>query len=88
MGLNPRTIVTPRHQRLYETSPVFRASVDTTAALLPLWLDGLAAHAEAVDRWSEAQTEMVMGDPRQLIPDLPAEFRRGVLETLPEPNGD
>jgi hypothetical protein len=39
----------PEHQRLYQTSAVFKTEVDTLAAMLPRWVDGLAADAEERD---------------------------------------
>ena len=38
-------LVEERHQALYMNSALFHTSVDTLAQMLPLWLDGLAAHA-------------------------------------------
>lgn len=37
------------HERLYDTSPTFRAQVDTLAAMLPDWVAGMAAAAAERD---------------------------------------
>ncbi len=85
MSLNPHTIVTPRHQRLYETNATFHASVDTLAALLPLWLDGLAVHAEAVGDWQSEQVQMATRSFDYSVPPLPDDLRRGVHDVALHP---
>lgn len=36
-------------QHLYATSPTFKVGIDGLVGMLPLWVDGIAAHAEEYD---------------------------------------
>lgn len=87
MSLIPQTIVPPQYQRLYETNTTFRVSVDTIAALLPLWLDGLADHAQAVGEWNDEQVRIAMSTNGHKVPMLPDDLRRGAYDPLLGPEG-
>lgn len=64
-------------QRLYRTNAVFKSAVDTLAAMLPLWVDGLAAHAETTDAASAEKmrelmsTSLAMTMPSVIHPEPP-----------------
>lgn len=45
---------------LYVTSPQFKASIDLLAQMLPLWVDGIAEHAEQTDRAFAARLQDVV----------------------------
>lgn len=45
---------------LYRTNAVFKSGIDMLARMLPLWVDGLAAHAEATDATSAEKMRELM----------------------------
>lgn len=56
-------IVGPEHRELYLNSPAFHIQIDTLAAMLPAWVDGLAVHARHTDRRNAALLEIAMNTP-------------------------
>jgi hypothetical protein len=56
-------LVGERYRHLWHTSPDFRASVECLARLLPLFVDGLAAHAAGVGQRRAEELERVLRQP-------------------------
>lgn len=68
----PAQVLIPSEWKvLYLTNATFHTSVDTFAAMIPLFIDGLAVHAEKVDEWAQQQTRMAMITPGFKVPPLP-----------------
>lgn len=60
----------PERQRLFQTSAAFNATIRSLARMLPLWVDGIAAHSEEVEVWTEEQYRAVMhGAALQAMPE-------------------
>jgi len=74
-----RALAAP-HMELYHTSPSFKTGVDALARMLPLWIDGLAAHAREMDFRHNAAMESLLGFPLLADPSMrpgAVEFRDG-----------
>jgi len=71
------------HARLYHESATFRRAVDTLVAMLPRWIDGLAADAAEQDRRVEeriatmSEPEFVRRVDRALLEANPVRVERG-----------
>lgn len=56
-------LVGPEHRQRYTMSPSFRQAVDTLVAMLPAWVDGLAAQSDEADRRIAAAAEALARSP-------------------------
>jgi hypothetical protein len=54
--------LTVGQERLYQHSPYFKASIDTLASMLPLWVNGIAARAAESDRQYQQALEALRFD--------------------------
>lgn len=72
------SLVGEAHKRDYLTSAVFKASIDTLAEMLPVWVDGMAAHAAENDAKWRAATALAM--------QMPPTF--GAVSPVPQPEDE
>lgn len=74
-------LVNGENRHRYFTSPTFKASVDTLAEMLPAWVGGLAAGAEAHDKTMAAAVEAAQwASVRPEVPDLMAALEKSVAD--------
>jgi hypothetical protein len=78
------------HESIYATSPTFRAHLDTLVALLPLWVRGMAAEAQAAIRDDEYRyiEAMRAAQPLQLkLRDISEEEAQSIRQALENAEG-